>query len=258
MQRPIRLSAARALIPTAGFGDAHAPDVRRVGFGEASFDARLGGGLAEAALHEFYPAGEADEAAMTGVALLLALRSARPGPLFWLREDRSRRGARPYGLGLAALGHDPARFLLVQAPDTVALLRAAAEVVGCAAVAALIIEPAGKSRAIDLTATRRLALAAARSGVMTLMLRSGTPAPSAAQSRWQVATAASQPLAGNAPGHHAFDIRLLRHRSGLAEVSARLEWNSDRRCFAATSATALPGGVPAFAGDRSRQTARAA
>jgi protein ImuA len=258
MNRAIRLSAARALVPIAGPAGPQAGAAPRVGFGDHAIDARLGGGLAIAALHEFYAAAEADGPATTGAALLLALRCARPGPLVWLREDRAGRGIRPYGLGLAALGHDPAQFLLVEAPDTLALLRAAAEVVGCTSVAAAIIEPAAKAGAIDLTATRRLGLAAARSGVMTLLVRSGLPTPSAAQSRWLVATAASLPLAGNAPGLTTIELRLLRHRHGPAEVSARLEWDSDRRCFAAVRASALSGGVSAAAVDRPLPAARAA
>ena len=155
----------------------------RLSLGCAATDARLDGGLAAAALHEIYAGREGDDAAAAGFALLLALRGAGTGPLVWLHEDRARQGGRLYGLGLAELGCDPARLLLVQAPDTLALLRAAAEAVACSAVAAVILEPFGKAPAIDLTATRRLALAAARSGVTVLLLRTGDPGPSAANSR---------------------------------------------------------------------------
>lgn len=250
MSRPILLSAARALLPD---------EAARVGFGDDLFDAQLGGGLLVGALHEFYAAREGDGVAAAALALLLALRCGRAGPLLWLREDRARQGGRPYGLGLAALGADPARLLLVQAPDTLAMLRAGAEAVACTAIAAVIIEHSGRASAIDLTATRRLGLAATRSGVMTFLVRVGVPVPSAAQSRWQVAAAASRPLAANAPGLSAIDIRLLRHRGGLADASARLEWDSDRRHFAPARQLALPGPVSAFVVDRTRQpTVRAA
>lgn len=213
-------------------------------FGSEDLDARLGGGLAMAALHEFYAASDGPAAA--ALALLLALRCDRAGPLVWLREDRARHDGRPYGLGLAELGHDPARLLLVQVPDTLALLRAGAEAVACAAVAVVILEPWGKATAVDLTASRRLAMAAARSGVPALLLRQGQPVPSAAQSRWQVATAPSTALAANAPGAPAFDISLLRHRSGITDLSARLEWDRDRARFA----TPLPGAAPAASAQR--------
>ncbi len=191
-------------LPPAPGGD------RRFTLGLDTVDARLGGGLAIAALHEFYAQGEGDAASVAAFALLLALRCGRPGPLLWLREDRAARQDRPYGLGLADLGLDPARLVLVQAPDTLALLRAGAEAVACAALAAVILEPfggrsggrSGGAGAFDLTASRRFMLAAARSGVLTLALRSGDPVPSAAQSRWQVAGAPSEGLGANAPFSH--------------------------------------------------------
>lgn len=237
-------------------------DVRVAGaclsFGPAWLDDRLGGGLAEAALHEIHAGSEADIGAATGFALLLALRCGRPGPLVWLRDDRARMNGRPYGLGLAGLGLDPARLLLVQAPDTLAVLRAGAEAVQCGAVGVVVIEPWGKSPALDLTATRRLALAAARSGVLTLLLRSGEARPSAAQSRWGVKAALSEALAANAPGHPAFDISLLRHRGGIAGFETRLEWNRDRRVFCRAAGEALPGAVPAAAVQRAGAPGRVA
>lgn len=273
MSRPSLLPAQLAALCNAPPADAGV----RVSFGLAGVDARLGGGLAQAALHEIYAASEGDGAAAAGFALLLALRCQRTGPLVWLREDRACRNGRLYGLGLAELGFDPARLLLVQAPETLALLRAGADAVACAAVAVVIIEPWGKAAALDLTATRRLALAAARSGVLTLLLRSGEPGPSAAQSRWGIkaAPSAALPIFGadaalltfgadapgapalsgeaalptfgaDAPGAPAFDISLLRHRSGIAGFEARMEWNRDRRVFAAP----LPGIAPAAAGER--------
>jgi protein ImuA len=233
---------------------APAPADERLSFGLSALDARLGGGLAVAALHEVYKGRAGDGAAAAAFALLLAMRAGRPGPLVWLREDKARHDGRLYGLGLAELGEDPARLLLVQAPDTLALLRAGAEAVACGAVAAVILEPWGKAGALDLTATRRLALAAARSGVLTLLLRSGDPVPSAAQSRWQVSAAPSAGLAANAPGAPAFEISLLRHRGGIAAFETLLEWSRDSRSFAAP----LSGGHPAAVVQRARAARRPA
>ena len=235
MSRSYAFAALEAVSPVITEGYA------RLSFGEAHIDARLNGGLSVAALHEIYAARESDGATVAGFALMLASRCNRAGPLVWMREDRARQGGRPYGLGLAELGHDPARLLLIQAPDTIALLRAGADAVACGAVAVVILEHWGKAGAVDLTASRRLALAAGRSGVLTILLRQGDTVPSAAQSRWQVATAPSRALAANAPGAPVFDIRLLRHRSGIAGFDARLEWDRDRRSFAAS----LPGAAPA-------------
>lgn len=260
-------------LPPAPGGD------RRFTLGLDTVDARLGGGLAMAALHEFYAQGEGDAASVAAFALLLALRCGRPGPLLWLREDRAARQDRPYGLGLADLGLDPARLVLVQAPDTLTLLRAGAEAVACAALAAVILEPfggrsggrSGGAAAFDLTASRRFMLAAARSGVLTLALRSGDPVPSAAQSRWQVAGAPSEGLGANAPFSHqgadapfpsqgadaafshkgadapgppVFAVTLLRHRSGIGGFATLLEWDRDSAIFTAPRSGPAPAAVP--------------
>ena len=251
-------------LPPAPGGD------RRFTLGLDTVDARLGGGLAMAALHEFYAQGEGDAASVAAFALLLALRCGRPGPLLWLREDRAARQDRPYGLGLADLGLDPARLVLVQAPDTLALLRAGAEAVACAALAAVILEPfggrsggrSGGAAAFDLTASRRFMLAAARSGVLTLALRSGDPVPSAAQSRWQVTAApslhfgadaafsnqgAAAPFShkgADAPGPPVFAVTLLRHRSGIGGFATRLEWDRDSAIFTAPRSGPVPAAVP--------------
>jgi protein ImuA len=284
------MTSRPALLPAlAGSGLPPAPEGdRRFTLGLDTVDARLGGGLAMAALHEFYAQGEGDAASVAAFALLLALRCGRPGPLLWLREDRAARQDRPYGLGLADLGLDPARLVLVQAPDTLALLRAGAEAVACAALAAVILEPfggrsggrSGGAAAFDLTASRRFMLAAARSGVLTLALRSGDPVPSAAQSRWQVAGAPSEvlgdkapfshqgadasfPIQGadapfssqgadapfshkgaDAPGPPVFAVTLLRHRSGIGGFATRLEWDRDSAIFTAPRSGPAPAAVP--------------
>ena len=216
----------------------------QVSFGAEALDERLGGGLARAALHEIY-AVTSDATSAMAFALLLACRANRAKPIFWVRETKARLGGRPYGHGLAGLGIPPDILFLVEAPDTIAALRAGADITRCGAVGAVIIEPIGKAPALDLTASRRLALAAGQSGVMTLLLRTGVePMPSAAHSRWQVASAPSTPLPANAPGHPAFDVTLLRHRGGIAGIETRLEWNRDRQSF---DQAPLSGGVPAVA-----------
>jgi protein ImuA len=213
-----------------------------IGFGEAALDARLGGGLQAGALHEFYSANPDDGVAAMVLALLLAGRCGRTGPLLWLVEARAMRGVRPYAPGLAALGLNPERLLLVRAPDTMALLRAAADAVACPALAAVVLR-CGRAPAFDLTASRRLALAAARSGVSVLAVREGEPTPSAASTRWAVAALPSRALAADAPGSPVFGVELLRCRAGRPGFSMQLEWNGEERSFQ----TANPGSVAAIA-----------
>lgn len=210
---------------------ARPPCADRLGTGCAALDARLaGGGLAHGALHELIAPDRADATVARGLAAMLAARTA--GPLVWLHVAAARRpglGGALYPPGLREIGVDPARLLLVGAPDPPALLHAAGDVLRCPEVALAVIELWGPVRLLDLTASRRLALAAEGSGVLGLLLRVGVgPAPSAAATRWVVRAAASTPLPAHAPGLPALDLQLVRQRGGPAGVAWRVEWDRDR------------------------------
>ncbi len=206
----------------------------RIGFGCADLDGRLGGGLAAGALHEICAAGEGDHSAASALALLLAMRAGgNDKPILWVREDKGERlHGQLYGPGMGELGVDPDRIILVCAPDTLSSLRAAADIAGCMALAAVVIEPWGAAKALDLTASRRLVLAAEKSGVAAFILRDNAVAmASAAATRWAVAAAPSLVLPGNAPGHCVLALELLRHRGGVAPFSLTLEWDRDQQSF---------------------------
>ena len=233
-----------------------AADVARVTLGDAALDAALGGGLERAALHECFAHDPDQSAAVTGLAALIARRACAEGQaVIRVSEDKGdRRGGHLYGAGLAELGVDPTDMFAVHAPDATAALRASADIVKCAGVGAVVLELWGRAPLYDLTASRRLTMAAARSGVVMLVVRiDAAPRASAARTRWSVASAPSRALAANAPGYPAFDIELLRHRGGVADLKARLEWNRDTGCFAP-----LPGGIPAVAIVGTDQSRRAA
>ncbi len=233
--------------------------------GVDAIDARLGGGLMRGALHEIFGAHADDAVAANGFALMLALRAGEgEKPVIWLRSDAAvRRYGRLYGPGIAELGCDPASVIQVLATDDLAVLRAGADSLACAGVGTVIIEIRGKARLLDLTATRRLALTAARSGVTALLVRTeAEPMPSAATTRWQVASAPSLTLAGAAPGHSRLAIKLLRHRSGYPEFESYMEWNRDKKSFATEIAShdesatpALPRALPADIARRPRERA---
>ena len=55
--------------------------------------------------------------------------------------------------------------------------------------------------------------------------------PSAAQTRWRIGAAPWRSLPANAPGFPLFDVSLLRHRGGIAEFDARVEWDRHQRSF---------------------------
>lgn len=223
--------------PAGGLGPGPAP----LRLGLPALDRLLGGGLARAALHELQAAREADRAAAAGFAAALARIAAGERPVLWVRQDALEGEAgRLHAPGLAALGLEPANLVLVRARDLKGLMRAGADAARCAALGAVLIEPWGTARALDLTASRRLAHAARESGVPTLLLRlAGAAAPpSAAATRWLVRPLPSRPLAAAAPGHPAFRVTLLRHRGGRAEGDWRLEWDREGGRFAERAARA--------------------
>jgi len=219
------------------------PSADRFATGHAALDASLGGGLARARVHELF-AGEGDDAASAaGFAAMLALRAGGAGaPILWLRTDEAeRRGGRLYAPGLAELGGDPDELIIGFAPDAKALLRGAADAARCGGLGALIVECWGRCPALDLTASRRLALAAEQSGVTLLLLRQeAEPVPSAADTRWAVRAAESSALDANAPGPPRFEIELLRRRAGPSGMRWRLEWDRDQSIF---REPALPGAM---------------
>lgn len=200
--------------------------------GHGSLDRALGGGLPRGRVHELFGAVE-DEGAAAGLTLILARLATDDAPLLWLRTAAAgRTGGVPYGSGLAALGVKPDRLLIGAMADDAMLLRATVDALRCPALGALVVELRGRAPLLDLTASRRLALAAEASGVTALLLRiGGDPVPSAADTRWRVAAAPSVPLPGNAPGMSAFMLHLLRRRAGPDGMSWRLVWDSERGMF---------------------------
>ncbi|HEY0290965.1 MAG TPA: hypothetical protein VGC51_01300 [Hansschlegelia sp.] len=253
--REITLAALReAVTGVERGGSRRSVDLFQLGL--PTLDAALGGGLACGALHEIYARRMPDAAAAAAFAIGLALRAANGGQIVWVRQDfvDVETGAL-YGDGLAALGLDPQRLLVVRARDPTGVLRAAAEAARCPPLGAALVEVWGEPKILDPKASRRLTLAAGASGVTLVMIRLGaSPSPSAATSRWSVAAAASTPLEANAPGRPAFDAALLRHRAGLGPRAWRLEWDRDRASFATAPLSrfvvpVLAGGPVAAGGD---------
>lgn len=233
------ISPAGANPRFAGFAPAK-PAWPRFTLGAPVLDAVLGGGLSRGALHELYAAGEADAASAAGFALMLALRAGgRQGHLLWLRQARG--SGRLHGPGLAELGADPARLLVVNLADARTLLKAAADVVRSPAAGTVVIAPALPAPRIDLTVTRRLLLAAERSGVTAILLRGwGAQLPSAAATRWLVAAAPSSALEAGAPGAPALALDLVRQRGGPPSTGWRLEWDRDAAGFVAAPLSGAP------------------
>lgn len=218
---------------TADGGPTSRPTEGWLASGHADFDAAIGGGLTIGRCHEFFAADALDATSAAAFAALLALRTPGKAPLIWLRtSDAANRTGHIYAPGIAELGGAPDRLLIVETPDPKMLLACANDAIRCAGSTAVIVESWGKFPLFDLTAGRRLALGARDAGTTLLMLRlNAAPAPSVAETRWNVAAAASHELEANAPGAPAFNLELLRWRAGPAGSRWRLDWNHDDKSF---------------------------
>ncbi len=215
----------------------------RVATGHGDIDAALSGGVARGRLHEIFALDAGDAGSATGFAGMLSIRMG--GGIVWLREEAAVRGSgHLHAPGLVDIGLDPARLLLGLLPDALSVLRAAADVVRCTGVGVAVIELHGDPRVLDLTASRRLALAAEESGVAALLLRiAATPVASAADTRWAVRSCASHPLPANAPGHPTLDLELLRQRGRGADGRWQVEWNREQAVFVSAAQRPTPSGA---------------
>lgn len=214
--------------------------------GFEGLDRILRGGFRYGGIHEFFGSCEQDTAAVSGLAAILAsIAQVRSGsPCTWIISQHPA-PAQLYPHGLTELAGAMSAGLIVTVPGPAGLLHAAHRALGQAGV--VVLESRGDFARYDLTASRRLHLAAETSGAMLLLLRiAAQPAPSAALTRWAVRSAPSVALEANAPGHPAFDLSLLRQRGGPSGQSWRLAWDRDRHRFHEPT---VPGVVvPASAG----------
>ena len=217
--------------------------------------------LADGDLHEFYGASEADSASLCALAMMLGEKSEKRFRLWIRHEAQERECGALYPAGLAELGLNPANMLFFRARDALCALQAGLEGASCATLGAVILDFRGETKTYDLTASRRLALAAKTSGVLVLVVRmAALPVPSAAQTRWQVRALPSRALGANAPGPPAFEMTLLRARNGQEGLRYHVEWDRDARQFTPRSAsvagdtliqsTPLSGAVVPFSIDR--------
>ena len=132
-------------------------------------------------------------------------------PLLWVQDRMAiLESGRIHPPGL------PSQNLIhVEARDARDALWAMEEGLRCSALSCVIGELWGDPRALDFTATRRLAVAAERSGVAAFLIRlGGTANLSGARMRWRIASAPSLPSAFDprAPGAPAWDAELFRAR----------------------------------------------
>jgi protein ImuA len=165
-----------------------------------------GGGLARAAVHEVLAGSPG-----CGAAFCAVLLARTGGTVLWIASGQD--GLLAWPPGLAGCGLAPANLVLVRADRWTDALWAMEEALRCPAVTGAIL--AGDGR-LDLTATRRLQLAAEAGGALGLLLRpDGAPSgagaePTAAVTRWRIASLG----AGHGLEDPRWELELLRARGG--------------------------------------------
>lgn len=202
-------------------GEAGGPCDTHLAFGLPALDAHLpGGGLALGALHEVAGAGPDIEHGAAAALFAAGILARLPGPVLWVVERHDL-----FAPGLAAAGLHPARVLYAEAGRPHRVLLVLEEGLRAPGLAAVVGEVSGR---LTLTASRRLQLAAEASGTLAIALRRSRrhddPAlsePSAATTRWRVATLPSGPplpFAPDVPGlaRARWRLDLVRCRGGEA------------------------------------------
>jgi protein ImuA len=223
----------------------------RLDLGVASLDRALGGGLACGALHEVGPAAPGDGGAATGFATALAVLALRAGgQAVWIRPDFAAvEAGELYGPGLALMGLPLQRLIVLRVPRARDGLWAMEEALQCRAAGAVVTELMGDDG--DLTATRRLALAAGAGGGFGLILRhQPCRMANAAMTRWEVASASGERDGFGGLGPATFVVSLVKNRHGPTG-QWRLSWDHHERAFVTAAAfAAVSRPVAAAACDR--------
>ena len=182
-------------------------------FGIEAVDSRLADkGLRLDALHEIAPAGS-DMAEDCAATLFIAGIAARAwGPVLWVVRRRDL-----FAPGLSQVGLSHKRLIYAEARDDAELLAVMEEGLRHRGLGAVI----GEAKRADMTATRRLQLAAEGGRTIALLMKRharegqdpiGTP--SAAVTRWRIACAPSTPLPVAGVGRHRWRVELARQKGG--------------------------------------------
>lgn len=213
-----RLALARAALARLAMNDADA-SLPGLPVGDPVLAAALpGGALPRGALHVAFDAGPGSEYATGAARFVAGLIAPLAGAVLWVCER-----ADLYPPALAELGLDPGRLICVGASRPAAVLAALEDALGARAPLAAVVGEGGGT--LDLTASRRLQLAAAHAGRPVFLLRRSPRfddpaflAPDAAATRWRLAPLPSAPprpeadVPGLGPARWRLD--LLRCRGG--------------------------------------------
>lgn len=182
-------------------------------FGIDAVDSRLADqGLRLDALHEVAAAGP-DMAQDCAATLFMAGIAARAwGPVLWVVRRRDL-----FAPGLSQVGLDANRLIYAEAGDDGELLAVMEEALRHRGLGAVI----GEVKRADMTATRRLQLAAEGGRTIALLMRRHAredadplEIPSAAVTRWRIGCAPSTPLPVAGVGRARWRVALARQKGG--------------------------------------------
>lgn len=211
-------------LPQAGFEGAGLAGRPRLTWGLAAIDQHLPShGLMLGALHEFAGEGQdLEEGALPAAAIARLIgrlhRQGGDGSVLWIGRQRDL-----YARALPHEGLDPDRLLHLQVRRNADALWAIEEALRCTSLSAVV----GEVAALNLTQSRRLQLAAEKSGVPALLIRRAARAsdlknlvrqPIAAVTRWRISPAPSAgvqaPPHPILPGRARWRLDLWRCRGG--------------------------------------------
>jgi protein ImuA len=182
-----------------------------------------GDGLARAAVHDVLASSPGCGA---GFCALLLARTG--GTVIWIVLEQD--GMRAWPPGLARFGLTPARLVLARSSRWSDALWAMEEALRCSAVSGAVLalppEQTAGHHALDLTATRRLQLAAEAGGALGLLLRpdAGSVALSATTTRWRVSAHPVEAEAALDEG--CWQLELLRAKTGRPGGPWAVTWDS--------------------------------
>lgn len=182
------------------------------------------GGVPRGRIHQITGGEDGFLAPVLAFAAGLAARLAgEESPLLWVVQAGSPDDTL-YGPGLAALGLPPGRLLVARAGSPADVLWCMEEALRCPTLGAVV----GQVRSLDLTAGRRLQLAAEQGGVTGFLLPSAHGAgwdagrdrarpapPTAATTRWRVEAAPSAAVPWQGLGPPRWVLTLERCQGGL-------------------------------------------
>lgn len=183
-------------------------------FGLPAIDRKLpGGGIGRGAVHEVAGGGAGAVDAAAAACFAAGILARHPGPVLWCLKRRDL-----FAPALAGAGLHPDRVIYAEGGDEASVLLCLEEGLRHQGLAGVV----GEISRLSMTQSRRLQLAAEKSGVTGFVIRRWRNAaaavdfgePTAAVTRWRVTALPSSPLPAPGVGRARWHLELIRARAG--------------------------------------------